>query len=571
MPLVVKDRVQETSTTTGTGTYTLAGAVTGYQSFSVIGNANTTYYAATNGTDWEVGIGTYTSSGTTLSRDTILESSNAGAAVSWGAGTKNIFVTYPAERSVATDAANTFTNTNVIDVNSSSTALRITQTGTGNALVVEDSANPDATPFVVSADGRVGIGTSSPTTIFDVVGDGFILPQTRAYGASAGAYPTIIRGRGTAASPSIIQSGDAIGGLQFSAFDGSANIAAALIRADVDGTPGTNDMPGRLVFSTTADGASSPTERMRIGNSGIISLGAVPGAESLRVTPSAGAVDYVEIIGSNFGRPVIRGVGAAANVSLGISSQGSGALQFYTNNTAQEQFRIAHTGSAVNYLQLTGGATTVGPTITFTGSDTNVNGLYNTKGTGSHTFYTGGNPQFFVAATASAVNYVEATGAGTGAVPGFFARGSDTNVSFGYRSKGSGGHFFYSDGGSNVQFAVARTASAVNYLQVTGGAIGVQPVLSAQGSDTNIPLQINTKGTGNLAVVTGGGVQFNISNTASAVNYVQATGGATGNAVTLSAQGSDANINLALAAKGTGSVTTSSAFIATGGISGGTF
>lgn len=100
MALVVKDRVQETTTTTGTGAYTLAGAATGYQSFSVIGNANTTYYAATDGVDWEVGIGTYTVSGTTLSRDTILESSNSGSAVNWGAGEKNVFVTYPAERSV---------------------------------------------------------------------------------------------------------------------------------------------------------------------------------------------------------------------------------------------------------------------------------------------------------------------------------------------------------------------------------------------------------------------------------------------------------------------------------------
>lgn len=96
MALVVKDRVQQTSTTTSTGTYTLSGSVTGYQDFSVIGNGNTTYYAATNGTDWEVGIGTYTLSGTTLSRDTILASSNSGNAVNWGAGVKSIFVTYPA-------------------------------------------------------------------------------------------------------------------------------------------------------------------------------------------------------------------------------------------------------------------------------------------------------------------------------------------------------------------------------------------------------------------------------------------------------------------------------------------
>ena len=100
MPLVFKDRVKETSTTTGTGTLTLAGAVTGFQSFAAIGNGNTTYYTITNGTDWEVGIGTYTSSGTTLSRDTVLSSSNSGSKVDWIAGSKEVFVTYPAGRAV---------------------------------------------------------------------------------------------------------------------------------------------------------------------------------------------------------------------------------------------------------------------------------------------------------------------------------------------------------------------------------------------------------------------------------------------------------------------------------------
>lgn len=109
MPLVVKDRVKETTTTTGTGTITLAGAVTGFQAFSVIGDGNTTYYTITlSGTaEFEVGIGTYTLSGTTLSRDTILASSNGGSAVNFSAGTKDVFVTYPAERAVYTDAAGT--------------------------------------------------------------------------------------------------------------------------------------------------------------------------------------------------------------------------------------------------------------------------------------------------------------------------------------------------------------------------------------------------------------------------------------------------------------------------------
>jgi hypothetical protein len=99
MAFVLADRVKETTTTTGTGTVTLLGASTGYQSFSAIGNGNNTYYtiAGQTGSEWEVGIGTYTSSGTTLSRDTVLASSNGGSLVVFSAGTKDVFVTYPAE------------------------------------------------------------------------------------------------------------------------------------------------------------------------------------------------------------------------------------------------------------------------------------------------------------------------------------------------------------------------------------------------------------------------------------------------------------------------------------------
>jgi len=106
MPLVLADRVKETTTTTGTGTITLLGAATGFNSFSVIGNGNTTYYTiAGQGTsEWEVGIGTYTASGTTLSRDTVLASSaGAPTKTNFSAGTKDVFVTYTAARSVNVD------------------------------------------------------------------------------------------------------------------------------------------------------------------------------------------------------------------------------------------------------------------------------------------------------------------------------------------------------------------------------------------------------------------------------------------------------------------------------------
>jgi len=105
MALVINDRVKETSTTTGTGTFSLAGAETGYESFVAgIGTGNTTYYAIelNSAGEWEVGIGTVTdATPDTLSRDTIITSSNSDSAVNFSAGTKNVFCTLPAKRTVS--------------------------------------------------------------------------------------------------------------------------------------------------------------------------------------------------------------------------------------------------------------------------------------------------------------------------------------------------------------------------------------------------------------------------------------------------------------------------------------
>ena len=119
MALVLADRVKETTTTTGTGTVTLLGAATGFQSFAVVGNTNTTYYTIAGQTtsEWEVGIGTYTLSGTTLARTTVLASSTGGAAINFSAGTKDVFVTYPAGRSVSGGEGYT-ENDSTIDVSS---------------------------------------------------------------------------------------------------------------------------------------------------------------------------------------------------------------------------------------------------------------------------------------------------------------------------------------------------------------------------------------------------------------------------------------------------------------------
>jgi hypothetical protein len=151
MALVIKDRVKVTSTTTGTGTLTLGSAASGFQNFSVIGDGNTTYYAIQNTVDntWEVGIGTYTASGTTLSRDTVLESSNGGSLVDFTSGNKDVFVTYPAEKGIyknASDVAN-ITSTDV------TTALGYTPVTNARTLTV------NGTSYDLTANRTWSVGT----------------------------------------------------------------------------------------------------------------------------------------------------------------------------------------------------------------------------------------------------------------------------------------------------------------------------------------------------------------------------------------------------------------------------
>ena len=154
MALVVKDRVKETTTTTGTGTITLAGAVTGFQAFSVIGDGNSTYYTITDGTDFEVGIGTYTLSGTTLSRTTILESSNAGSAVNFGAGSKDVFVTYPAERSVMAVGGGVTSDTGAVYINKTTMGQNTVLNTGENGLVVGPLTISSGVTFTVSSGQR---------------------------------------------------------------------------------------------------------------------------------------------------------------------------------------------------------------------------------------------------------------------------------------------------------------------------------------------------------------------------------------------------------------------------------
>jgi len=138
MALTLADRVQQTGTANTTVSFTLSGSVTGYQSFAVVGNGNTTYYAATDASgNWEVGIGTYSTTGPTLTRTTILSSSNSGSAVTFS-GSVNVFVTYPSEKSVNQDASSNVTVPSSLtgaNVYASNGVLSMAQTVTTNVTV----------------------------------------------------------------------------------------------------------------------------------------------------------------------------------------------------------------------------------------------------------------------------------------------------------------------------------------------------------------------------------------------------------------------------------------------------
>jgi hypothetical protein len=148
MAFNVFDRVQETTTTTGTGTVTLGGAVSGFQSFFNAGlnNGDTTYYCITSGTAWEVGLGTFTTGPNSLARTTILSSSNFNSAITL-AGTSNVFCVYPASKSVYRDSSGNVAGYNLTAGTINSTTIGATSASTGAFTTLSASSTVSGTGF----------------------------------------------------------------------------------------------------------------------------------------------------------------------------------------------------------------------------------------------------------------------------------------------------------------------------------------------------------------------------------------------------------------------------------------
>lgn len=271
MALVLLDRVRETSTTTGTGTISLLGAVDGYQAFSAIGDGNTTYYTIFDqlAGEWEVGIGTYTSSGATLSRDTVLSSSNGGALVTFGAGSKDVFVTYPAEKAIYEEAnGDTIINAGPITV---------LGPGTGNPTPFTSTlgrfyGNDNTFQQIYIQNQNDGSEASADIVAYNDLGDGatnFIDIGINSSNYSSPTYPVFTPGSGyvyneggeliigTSTADDIVMFVGGVDTTDEALRISNADKSVAIV-GDVS-VGGTLDVTGAATFSSTVELSANPT------------------------------------------------------------------------------------------------------------------------------------------------------------------------------------------------------------------------------------------------------------------------------------------------------------------------
>jgi len=240
-------------------------------------------------------------------------------------------------------------------------------------------------------------------------------------------------------------------------------------------------------------------------------------------TPAAGTFTTLGVTTS------INAVGTDPDVNLLINSKGTGSTIFNSDNG--EHLRIFDRGlaSVVNYAQISGATNTNAPRISGQGSGANVPLFIGTKGTSQIAFYTNNfnQEQFRVSHTASAVNYVQVTGAATGSSPVISMQGSDSSISFLFQSKGSGTGAYFTNSAfpANNYFSATNPSgvASANRLNAAGAATTFSPVLSAQGSDTNIAQVFQSKGTGAIDLAAGSsGVNISNGGTVTAITRTAA-------------------------------------------------
>ena len=601
MSLVLADRVRETTQTTGTGTITLDGAVQGFQSFSVIGNNNTTYYTINRGSEWEVGIGTYY--GGTLSRDTVYASSNSGSKVNFSAGSKDVFVTYPASKSVNEDA-----NNRVLIPYTTGT------TNVGSLNVGDATAHTDS--GVIS-----GFTASEPLYLYTS------LQNTSTANTSYASYAVNDGGHTAYGELGINNSNYSYSAAGFPNNGFSTPLATFV---ESYGGPLVLGSWDSQKISFIVNGAVNTSDAMTVETSGAVTIpsiaatgGTINGTPIGGTTPSTGtfttliggggSANYGQLTGGATTKAVeFQTLGSDSNIALVLDTKGTGAIDLATGSSG---VNISNGGTVTAITRTAGGTGyTVAPTVTIsapttaggvqaTATCTVTAGVVDTAftitnagsgyveqptitftpvsgGSGATAYATVGSiPTIRTLASAisfatpssevfrivdanpTAQNYVSLESSGSGVV--FRSAGASATGTIAFVTKSTGTiNFCTNTSSTNVQMSVSNTASAVNYVQVTGSATGVATSISGQGSDTSVSIALQAKGAsgavniGNTTSITHTAFRISTGTAVNTGNLLQVQGSAAGSAPTLSAvsgtSGTDANIDINITPKGTG-------------------
>jgi hypothetical protein len=501
MALVLKDRVKETSTTAGTGTLTLAGAVTGFQSFAAVGNGNTTYYAIVDNATgaWEVGIGTYTSSGTTLSRTTVLSSSNGGSLVTFTSNSKDVFVTYPSSKGVWLDASG-------VDISTSFGAI----TATSIALTS-------------------GTITTAPTNATDIVNkeyadsisSGLNYHQPVNY-ASTAALPTYTYNNGASGVGATIT---AVANGALSLGGGSPTATQrVLVKDEVGGNAayngiyvvtqaGTSLLPFILTRATDYDTSGSGTNEIDAGDYVLVISGTLASTAWVQQTPLPITVGTTALTFLQFNAPITYYAGTGLNLSpattFNISNTGvtantygsASAVPVFAVNAQGQITSVTNTAIAINGSAVSGNisgsagsvanALTLGTYLT----GTSYNGSSAVTATVDAT---SANTASKVVARDSSGNF--SAGTITAALSGNATTATTaTNV-----AGGSANQIIYNSSSGTTTFATAPSASGqvlgwngsafawttsiATATNIAGGTTGALPYNSAAGTTTFLGL-----------------------------------------------------------------------------------
>ena len=312
MALVLKDRIKETSSTTGTGTLTLGGAVDGFRSFADIGDGNTTYYCIADGNNFEVGIGTYTASGTTLARTTVLQTSAGNTNKITCTGNQKVFVTQPASKAAYLDASNELV---VASTALSSIQQRWTKTAISNQTVFNGAADNSGPTLAVNSSSHVFL-------------NGIFLKETTDYALSGGTTVTLTAGATV---------NDIVEVITFTPLSSSIT---GISDGDIPVfTSGVADNDFLKVAGTSIEGRSASEVLSDIGGQSALTFG-ISSGNVPTFTSGVADNDFLKIDGTTVeGRSaseVLSDIGGQASLTFGISN--TNAVKIDSSSVADDEY-----------------------------------------------------------------------------------------------------------------------------------------------------------------------------------------------------------------------------------------